>query len=126
MNPNDNNNNNNGSNNDYQQNRRTFSEEIEVAGSQLVDRIRELIQEGNVRRLIIRNQEGRTMLEIPLTIGAVAGGLVAFWNPVIAGVAVVGALVTKLKIEIVREEPAATGQDIEETAHKIKNDLTQQ
>src|SRR5687768_9761465 len=53
---------------------RAFNEELEVAGSQLVERVRELIEEGTVRRLIIRNAEGRTLLEIPLSFGAVAGG----------------------------------------------------
>jgi hypothetical protein len=108
------NNNNNGD-------KRTFNEELEVAGSQLVERVRELIEEGNVRRLIIRNQEGRTLLEIPLTIGAVAGGaiLMAF-GPVLAAVAVIGALVARLKIEIVREEPDALVQDAKETGREIK------
>lgn len=101
--------------------KRTFNEELEVAGSQLVERVRELIEEGNVRRLIIRNQDGRTMLEIPLTIGAVAGGaiLMAF-GPVLAAVAVIGALVARLKIEIVREEPDALVQDAKETGREIK------
>ena len=112
-------------NNDDQHNSRTFSEELEVAGNQLVDRVRELIAEGNVRRLIIRNQDGKTLLEIPLTIGAVAGGVVAFWNPVLAGIAVVGALVARLKIEVVREEPEAIEQDAKETITKVKNDLTE-
>src|SRR3954467_8864102 len=102
--------------------KRTFNEELEVAGSQLVERVKELIEEGNVRRLIIRNQDGRTLLEIPLTIGAVAGGaiLMAF-GPVLAAVAVIGALVAKLKIEIVREEPDALVQNMKETARDVKN-----
>ncbi len=117
MNPNDNND---------QGNRRTFSEEIEVTGGQLVERVRELIQEGNVRRLIIRNQDGRTILEIPLTIGAAAGGALLVFYPVLAGLAAIGGLLMKLKIEIVREEPASTGQELKETARDVKNDLTGQ
>ena len=119
------NNNNNGD-------KRTFSEELEVAGSQLVERVRELIEEGNVRRLIIRNQEGRTLLEIPLTVGAVAGGaILVFLGPVMAALAVVGALVARLKIEIVREEPAsieqdlkATGSEVKKKVEDVKNNLT--
>lgn len=83
--------------------RKTFNEELEVAGSQLVERIKELIQEGNVRRLIIRDQEGRTLLEIPLTIGAVAGGALLVFYPLLAGLAVIGGLVAKVRVEIVRE-----------------------
>ena len=102
----------------------TFSEELEVAGNQLVERVKELIEQGNVRRLIIRNQEGRTLLEIPLTIGAVAGGaiLMAF-GPVLAALAVIGALVARLKIEIVREEPDAIVQDAKNKIEDVKNDL---
>ncbi|MBL8132725.1 MAG: DUF4342 domain-containing protein [Anaerolineae bacterium] len=83
--------------------KKTFSEELEVTGNQLVERIKELIEQGNVRRLIIRDQEGRTLLEIPLTIGAVAGGALLFFYPLLAGLAVVGGLLAKLRVEIVRE-----------------------
>ncbi len=99
---------------------RTFNEELEVAGSQLVERVRELIEEGNVRRLIIRNQEGRTLLEIPLTFGAVASGALLLFYPVLAGLAAIGALVARLKIEIVREEPGAIEQDVKEVVRSAK------
>ena len=83
----------------------TFNEELEIAGSQVVERVRELIEEGNVRRLIIRNPDGRTLLEVPLTIGAVAGGALVFiLGPMLAALAFLGALVARLKIEIVRDE----------------------
>lgn len=84
-------------------NKKTFNEELEVAGNQLVERIKELIEEGNVRRLIIRDQEGRTLLEIPLTIGAVAGGALLVFYPLLAGLAVLGGLLAKVRVEIVRE-----------------------
>ncbi|MEP7292427.1 MAG: DUF4342 domain-containing protein, partial [Chloroflexota bacterium] len=100
---------------------RTFNEELEVAGNQLVERVRELIEEGNVRRLIIRNPEGRTLLEIPLTVGAVAGGaIVIFLGPVLAALAVIGALVARLKIEIVRDEPESIEQDMKEAVRNVK------
>ena len=118
--------------NDPQDNRRTFNEELEVAGSQLVERVKELIVEGNIRRLIIRNQEGRTLLEIPLTMGAVAGGAILLvFGPVLAALAVIGALVARLKIEIVREEPdmieqnvKAAAHDVKKTTDDVKNNLT--
>lgn len=116
---------------DPQEGHRTFNEELEVAGNQLVDRVRELIEEGNVRRLIIRNPEGRALLEIPLTIGAVAGGALVFWNPVFVGLAALGALLARIKIEIVRDEPEALEQDVKEAGRSVKkkvedvkNDLT--
>src|SRR5215207_235101 len=99
---------------------RTFNEELEVAGSQLVERVRELIEEGNVRRLIIRNPDGRTLLEIPLTFGAVASGALLLFYPVLAGLAAIGALVARLKIEIVRDEPDAIEQDINKSVNSVK------
>ena len=83
--------------------RRTFSEELEVAGSQLVERVKELIQEGNVRRLILRNPDNRIMLEIPLTVGVVGAAALGMFWPVLAALAVIAGLVTRVKIEIVRE-----------------------
>lgn len=101
---------------------RTFNEELEVAGNQLVERVKELIEEGNIRRLIIRNPEGRTLLEIPLTFGAVAGGaIVIFFGPVLAALAVIGALVARIKIEIVRDEPTMIEQEVNEAKRKIED-----
>jgi hypothetical protein len=104
---------------------RTFNEELEVTGNQLVERVKELIEEGNVRRLIIRNPEGRTLLEIPLTFGAVAGGALLMFYPVLAGLAAIGGLLARLKIEIVRQEPEATEQDVSEAKRKIE-DVTEE
>ena len=69
----------------YQESR----EEFQVMGEQLVATVEKLIHEGNVRRIIIK-QEGRIILEIPLTIGVV-GALVA---PVLAAVGAIGAALT--------------------------------
>ncbi|MDJ0663427.1 MAG: DUF4342 domain-containing protein [Acidimicrobiia bacterium] len=75
-------------------------EEFEVKGDDLLSRIRELIAEGNVRRITIKSAEGRTMLEIPLTIGVV-GALIA---PVAAAIGAVAALVTECTITVTRED----------------------
>ncbi|MBK8030846.1 MAG: DUF4342 domain-containing protein [Chloroflexi bacterium] len=116
--------------NNQDPNNRNFSEELEVAGSQLVDRVKELIEEGNVRRLIIRNPEGRTLIEIPLTVGAGVGAALLLWlGPVIASVAVIGALIARVKIEVVREEPSATVNDVknkvEDAAQNLSDKLNQ-
>jgi hypothetical protein len=101
-----------------------INEQVEVVGNQLVDRVKELIEEGNVRRLIIRNPEGRTMLEVPLTIGVAVGGAFAVFAPIWAALGALAALVTKVTIEVVREEPAATGQDIAQMADDVKDRLS--
>ena len=84
---------------------REYHEEVQVMGDQLVSTVERLIHEGNVRRIIIK-QEGRTVLEIPLTVGVV-GALVA---PMLAAVAAIGAAVTNCTIEVIRTEPVEPGE----------------
>jgi hypothetical protein len=61
----------------------TWTQNIEIAGSELVDRTKELIAEDNVRRLIIRTSDDEKLLEVPLTTGLAVGGgsrcLLRFW-----------------------------------------------
>lgn len=87
----------------------TFTEEIEVAGSQLVEEINRLIAEGNVRKIQIRTEKGDVYLSVPLTAGAVAGGVVAIAAPWVAVIAAVAGLVAKVKLEIVRADPKESG-----------------
>ena len=75
------------------------TEELQVMGEQLLAKVKELVHEGNVRRVLIK-QDGNTILEIPLTIG-VAGTLLA---PVWVAVGVLGALLAKCSIEVIRNE----------------------
>ena len=82
---------------------RTFTEELEVAGSQLVDRVQELIKEGNVRRLIIRSADDNVLLETSLTVGATVAGFFTLAALPLAVVAAIAAAVARVKIEIVRE-----------------------
>jgi hypothetical protein len=80
----------------------TFTEQIEIAASDLVKRTKELVEEGNVRRLIIRNQEGEVLMEVPLTAGVAVGGVVTLVAPVLAALGALAALLTHVKVEIVR------------------------
>jgi hypothetical protein len=99
------------------------NEQLEVAGNQVVERVKDLIEEGNVRRLILRNPEGRTLLEIPLTAGVAVGGAVLWMNPLLAGLGAIAALIARVTIEIVREEPDATLKDAQDTARQISEDV---
>jgi hypothetical protein len=82
-------------------------EELQVVGEQLLSRVKELVHEGNVRRIIIK-QEGHTILEIPLTVGVV--GILAL--PQLAAIGALCALVSKCSIEVVRtEEPPKVDED---------------
>ena len=83
---------------------KSWTDEIVVAGSELVERIKSLAQEGNVRRLIIRKPSGEALLEIPLTAGVVAGGGLILLAPVLAALGALAALLAEVKVEIVRVE----------------------
>jgi diacylglycerol kinase family enzyme len=87
----------------------TWTEQIEIAGSELVDRTKELIAEGNVRRLIIRTPEDEKLLEVPLTAGVVVGGAFTLLAPVLAALGAMAALLTRVKVEVVRTERKAEG-----------------
>lgn len=88
-----------------EQKARAITEELEVAGNQLVDRVQELIKEGNVRKLIISNPDGDKLFEISLTLGAVGAGVVVLAAPWLAALGAIAALVARVKIEVVRETP---------------------
>jgi hypothetical protein len=83
---------------------KTFSEQLEVAGNQLVDQVQDLVKQGNVRKLIIRTSDDRELMQVSLTVGAVAGGVLALAAPWLAALGAIAALVARVKIEVVREE----------------------
>ena len=86
---------------------KTFTEEIEVTGQQLLETISRLIAEGNVRKLNIKSESGDVFLSVPLTGGAVAGGILFLGAPWLALIAGVAGMLAHVKLEIVREEPPA-------------------
>ncbi len=75
-------------------------EEYSVSGSNLVDRVRELLHEGNVTRIIVKDESGKSLLEIPATVGVV-GAVLAPW---FMALGVIAALVTNCKIVVERRE----------------------
>jgi Domain of unknown function (DUF4342) len=82
---------------------KTFTEELDVAGHQLVAEINRVLAEGNVRKLQVRTENGDIALSLPLTACAVAGGVVVLAAPWLAIIAAVAGVVAKIKIEVVRE-----------------------
>ncbi|WP_370584640.1 DUF4342 domain-containing protein [Oculatella sp. LEGE 06141] len=78
-------------------------EEFKITGDSLVAKIKELIHQGNIRRIIIKNEEGRTLIEIPLTVGVVGGLVGAAVFPVVAALGAIGALVAHLTVVIERK-----------------------
>lgn len=79
-------------------------EEFTISGDALVAKVRELVHQGNIRRIILKNEEGRTLIEIPLTVGVVGGVLSAALFPVVAAVGAIGAMVAHLTIVIEKRE----------------------
>ncbi len=79
-------------------------EEVKINGDDLVAKVKELVHEGNIRRIIIKNEEGRILVEVPLTVGVVGGVIGAALFPVIAAVGAIGALVAHMTIIIERTE----------------------
>lgn len=79
------------------------SEKYTVSGSKLVERVKQLIHEGNIRRVRVINK-GNTILEIPLTVGAPAAAVVALAAPLLAALGAFAALVTECTIEVEKVE----------------------
>jgi hypothetical protein len=76
-------------------------EEVQVLGRDLVEKVRDLIHEGNVQRIVVKDEHGNTFVEIPVTVAAV-GAILA---PLLAAIGAISALVAKFTIVIVRTEP---------------------
>ena len=78
------------------------SEEVKVSGEALVAKVKEILHEGNVRRITLKNDKGQTLIEIPLTIGVVGALLLPVW----AAVGAIAALAADLTIVVEKiEEP---------------------
>jgi uncharacterized membrane protein YvbJ len=78
----------------------TVEETFSVSSNDLVQKVKELIHEGNVRRIVIQNEEGKTLLEIPVTIGVIGIVLV----PWLAAIGAIAALATKCTIVVQRQK----------------------
>ena len=76
------------------------TEEFRVTGGEILNKIKEIIHEGNARRIILKDEHGKTFMEIPLTVGVV-GAVVA---PILAAVGAVAALASNLTIIVEKVE----------------------
>jgi hypothetical protein len=94
----------NGMNDNTEKKDRTWVEHLEVAGSELVDHVKQLIEEGNVRRVIIRKESGEILMEIPLTGTVVGVGVVTIFAPVLVALGAMAALLARVKIEVIRTD----------------------
>ncbi len=79
---------------------KTHTEEFKIDGEKLIAKIKELLHEGNIRKLIIKDKEGKTLMEIPMTFGVV-GVLLA---PQLAAIGAIAALVTEATLVVEKSE----------------------
>jgi hypothetical protein len=79
---------------------KTRWEELKITGDQVVRTVKDLIREGNIRRIVIKNEEGRVYLEIPLTVGVVG----AAFLPVLAALGALAAVASGLTIAVEKVE----------------------
>ncbi|MFY0682299.1 MAG: DUF4342 domain-containing protein [Thalassovita sp.] len=82
----------------------TWQEEIEISSEALIAKLKELAAEAQVRRVRVIAPDGGISVDIPLSIGAIAGGAVVLAAPALAVIGAVAAFATKVKVEVVREE----------------------
>lgn len=75
-------------------------EEFKVSGEELVKKVKELIKAGNIRRIIIKNEQGKTLIEVPLTLGVVGAVLLPVW----AAIGAIAAVVTNCTIVVEKRD----------------------
>ncbi len=79
---------------------KVHTEEFQVTGDAVIAKVKELIHEGNIRRIIIKNEEGKTLIEIPMTVGVVGAILLPVW----AAIGAIAALAARLTIVVEKVE----------------------
>jgi len=80
--------------------KKTRTEEFKLNGDEILNKIKELLHQGNIRRIILKDESGKTFMEIPLTVGVVGAIVVPVW----AAIGAVAALVSRLTIVVEKVE----------------------
>ncbi len=86
--------------------KRPLAEEVNVVGAELVETVKGLIHEGNVRRVVVRRSSGEALVEIPLNAGIGIAGLLTLMTPVLAALGAMAALIADFRVQIEREPQA--------------------
>jgi hypothetical protein len=89
---------------------KTYKEEFKVSGSEIVDKVKQLIHEGNIRRVKVLH-EGKVVMEIPLSVGAPAAALGIMMAPVLAALGAFAALATECTIQVEKVEQTPPEND---------------
>lgn len=100
----------------------TIFEEIRVSGEQLIDEVRRIIKDSSVRKLTIKNKNGKVLMETPLTLGAIGMGSLFLLHPVISAVAAFTMFTNDVRIEVEREVSAADDKEIDAEFISVDDD----
>ena len=88
----------------------SFFEEVKVLGHELAEKVKSLIHEGNVRRVIIKDDHGNTFMEIPVTLAAVG----AVFAPVLAAVGALAAMAAKFTVVVEKTGPGPSADPVKD------------
>jgi hypothetical protein len=100
----------------------TWAEEFQLKGEEVVAKVKEVVQEGNVRRIIVSDADGHSLVELPLTVGVVG----ALLSPPLAALGAVAALLSQCTITVVRAEHDADESAAEDEAEVAAGPETQE
>ncbi len=82
------------------------SEEFKLSGDEVIAKVREIIKEGNARRIILKNENGTTLIEVPLTVGVVGAALLPVW----AAIGAIAAVAARLTL-VVEKRDSSDSED---------------
>lgn len=88
-----------------EQSGRTFTERIETTGAELADRVKDLARQADTRRVVIKDQDGKELMSLPMTWSVAGGALAVVAAPLLAAVAAIGGAVAKVRLEVERVVP---------------------
>lgn len=91
-------------------NQKVTIEEFKISGETLMAKIKELTRRGNIRRIVIKNKNGHTLIGVPMTIGVIGGSIGAVFFPVAAAVVVIGTMVAPLTVVIERQASSPSSE----------------
>ncbi|MCG8454282.1 MAG: DUF4342 domain-containing protein [Spirochaetales bacterium] len=86
-------------------------QEVRIRGEEAVQRVKELVRDGNVRKVVVKKEDGEILFEIPLTVGALAGGAVALAAPLLAALGAATVFLAHITLEIHRVDDDSENDD---------------
>ncbi len=91
--------------------KKSFEEELFVAGEELMASVKKLVAEGNVRSIVLWSEGGKKLLEIPLNVGIIASGAALLLAPFLAAIAGIAALAKKVRIQVIKKDEEEDHKD---------------